>query len=482
MRKTAANTCFALILSICLVFSNLLLAQTSADSLSSKSITSYIKIVEKKVSQTDEHISNLTEKTIRKLEKQEQKLYKKLYKIDSIAANNIFSKSVNHYQQVQENVKGNVQKVGKAFSGDYIPYLDTLTNSVAFLKEGKELVNKSKELKDKVNEVSSKVSAFNNKVQQTEDIKKYIRERKEYLKQQLSRYTSLNKDLMKLNKTVFYYSQQVKEVKEALKDPKKAEQKVLALLRESKLFQDFIQKNSFLAGLFETPSNYATTGVGNLQTRGQIDQFIQTRMSTMGPNAQQQIQQNIQVGQQQLQRLKAKFPYVNNLGDMPEFEPNMEKTKQFKKRLELGSNFQTTKARTYFPTTTDIAVSLGYKLNEKSVVGVGSSIKMGWGTGFDNIRITQQGLSLRSFLDWKLKGSFWITGGYEQNYLTAFRRIEELKNKAVWKQSALIGMSKVISVKSNFFKKTKVQILYDFLWKQQVPVTQPVLFRMGYNF
>lgn len=319
-------------------------------------------------------------------------------------------------------------------------------------------------------------------MQQTEDIKKYIRERKEYLKQQLGKYTSLNKDLMKINKTVFYYSQQVKEVKEALKDPKKAEQKILALLRESKLFQDFIQKNSFLAGLFETPSNYSTTGVGNLQTRGQIDQFIQTRMSTMGSNAQQQMQQNIQAGQQQLQQLKAKFLYVNNLGEMPEFEPNMEKTKQFKKRLELGSNFQTTRARTYFPTTTDIAVSLGYKLNEKSVVGVGSSIKMGWGTGFDNIRITQQGLSLRSFLDWKLKGSFWISGGYEQNYLTAFRRIDELRNKAVWKQSALLGMSKVISVKSNFFKKTKVQILYDFLWKQQVPVTQPVLFRMGYNF
>jgi len=30
--------------------------------------------------------------------------------------------------------------------------------------------------------------------------------------------------------------------------------------------------------------------------------------------------------------------------------------------------------------------------------------------------------------------------------------------------------------------KSQVQLLYDFLWKQQVPVTQPVLFRIGYNF
>lgn len=144
MIKTAANSCFALVISACLFFPNLLLAQTSADTITSKSLTKYIETVEKKVSQIDETISKLTEKTIRKLEKQEQQLYKKLYKIDSVAANNIFSKSVTHYQQVQEKVKGNVQKVGKAFSGDYIPYLDTLTNSVAFLKEGKELVNKSK--------------------------------------------------------------------------------------------------------------------------------------------------------------------------------------------------------------------------------------------------------------------------------------------------------------------------------------------------
>jgi hypothetical protein len=469
-----------MLMSVCFLFIQEVQAQT--DTISTKNLSRYVATVKEKVEQTDKQITHLTGKTLRKLQKQEQKLYRKLYKIDSVAANNIFSKTVHHYQQAHEKVQGKVQQVGKAYNGEYISYLDTLTSSIAFLNEGKELVKKSKEIQQKVNEVSSKVSGLNNTIQQTEEIKKYIRERKEFLKQQLGKYTKLSKDLTKLNKTVFYYTQQVREVKEALQDPKKAEEKILSLLRESKFFQDFMQEHSFLAGLFEIPSNYSSASVGGLQTVQQVNQIMQTRMSAMGPNAQQQVQQNIQAAQQQLADMKKRFPMLTSTAEMPDFEPNMERTRQFKKRLEFGSNFQTVRARNFFPTTTDISLSLGYKINKNSVAGVASSVKMGWGSSFDNIRITSQGLSFRSFLDWKLKGSFWISGGYEQNYLTAFRSVNELQTKAVWKQGALIGVSKVVSVKSNFFKKTKVQVLYDFFWNQKVPVTQPVLFRMGYNF
>ncbi|MBL0357869.1 MAG: hypothetical protein IPP72_13720 [Chitinophagaceae bacterium] len=73
------------------------------------------------------------------------------------------------------------------------------------------------------------------------------------------------------------------------------------------------------------------------------------------------------------------------------------------------------KATSYFPVTSDIAVSVGYKLNDKSVIGIGASFKLGFGRGWDNIKLSSQGLGLRSFIDWKLKGSFYISGGYEQN-------------------------------------------------------------------
>ena len=107
---------------------------------------------------------------------------------------------------------------------------------------------------------------------------------------------------------------------------------------------------------------------------------------------------------------------------------------------------------------------------------------MGWGKGWNNIKITHQGVGLKSYIDWKIKGSFWISGGYEQNFKAEIKSIGQLKDLSAWQQSGLIGVSKVVSVKSKLLKKTKVQLLWDFLSYQQVPATQPILFRLGYTF
>jgi hypothetical protein len=173
----------------------------------------------------------------------------------------------------------------------------------------------------------------------------------------------------------------------------------------------------------------------------------------------------------------------NSDEEMPDgFKPNNQKTKSFLKRLELGTNVQSQKASNYFPVTSDLGLSLGYKLNDKSVIGVGASYKLGWGRNIHHINITQQGVSLRSFADWKIKGSFWLSGGYETNYRSEFQNVDQLKELNAWQQSGLIGLSKVVSLKTKFFKKTRLSFMWDFLSYQQVPRTQAVLFRVGYNF
>jgi len=106
---------------------------------------------------------------------------------------------------------------------------------------------------------------------------------------------------------------------------------------------------------------------------------------------------------------------------------------------------------------------------------------MGWGTGWNHIRITHQGIGVRSFIDWKLKGSFWISSGYEMNYRSEIRSIDQLKNQSAWRQSGLLGVSKIVTVKSKLFKKTKLQLLWDYLSYRQVPREQPIIFRIAYN-
>ena len=68
------------------------------------------------------------------------------------------------------------------------------------------------------------------------------------------------------------------------------------------------------------------------------------------------------------------------------------------------------------------------------------------------------------------------------NYKSVFRNIDELKGLDAWQASGLVGLSKVVSLKTKFFKKTKLQLLWDFLSYRQVPRTPSSVFRVGYNF
>jgi hypothetical protein len=111
---------------------------------------------------------------------------------------------------------------------------------------------------------------------------------------------------------------------------------------------------------------------------------------------------------------------------------------------------------------------------------------MGWGKDIKNIDLTTQGMGLRSFFDMKIKGSFYASGGFEYNYQPGVPPATDNGGSVIkaddWYQSGLAGVSKIISIKSKFFKKTKAQLFWDFLSYQQIPRTQPVKFRMGYSF
>jgi hypothetical protein len=219
-----------------------------------------------------------------------------------------------------------------------------------------------------------------------------------------------------------------------------------------------------------------------LQTRQQVQDMMQTRIQGLGPNAQADVQQSLGAAQAELSKLRNRFPSSGSTEDMPDFTPKDQKTKTFLQRLEYGTNIQTVKSNYFFPTTTDMALSVGYKLGEKNIIGLGASYKMGWGKDIRHIAISSEGIGFRSFADIKLKGSFFVSGGFEYNYQQPFNSLQQLKGLQQWQQSGLLGISKIVSLKTKFFKKTKLQVLWDMLSYQQVPRTQAVKFRVGYSF
>ncbi len=444
--------------------------------------------IDKEANSFEQKLNQQTERYLSKLQRQEEKLKRKLWKQDSTKAKEVFGDVKGRYDQLRNTLNqkaGQVPSTGSVYNG----HIDSLGTTMKFLQNNPAL-KEGAAITKKISSNVQSITQLQNKLNQTEQIRKQIQQRQQQLKTQLQN-TGLIKEFRKFKKEVYYYQAQVKEYQEALKDPKKLGVKMLEVAKKIPAFQDFFRRNSELASLFRLPGGSDplsnTNSFAGLQTRVDVQNMLQQRIGT-GPNSQQFMQAQAQAAQGQIQQLKNKAlqyksgTYGNGDPDMPDFKVNNQKTKSFLKRIEWGSNMQTTKGNLYFPVTSDIGLSAGFKLNDKSIIGIGASYKIGFGQNWQNISITHQGAGLRTFVDIKLKGSFWISGGGEMNYRTEFRRIDVLKDMNAWQRSALLGISKVIDVRSKFFKKTKAQVLYDFLWKEQRPRTQPVVFRLGYQF
>jgi hypothetical protein len=222
-----------------------------------------------------------------------------------------------------------------------------------------------------------------------------------------------------------------------------------------------------------------------MQTRDQVMGMIKSQIGQGGGGGAAAIQNSLNIAKQDINNLHNK---LSSLGggsgdiDMPNFKPNDQHTRTFLKRLEYGTYFQTTPATTYYPSYSDLGLTLSYNLGHSNSVGVGASYKLGWGEPIQHISLSSQGVGLRSFVDINLKKSFSLTGGYELNYLTPFESFQDIRLLSRWTPSGLIGISKTVSMKSTVFKKTQISLLWDFLSYEQTPRTQPFIFRIGYSF
>lgn len=425
-----------------------------------------------------------SEKYLHKLAKQERKLKRQLAKKDSAAANRLFANTDSTYQQLTNKFKNETGKVAR-LRNVYNGHLDSVTTSLNFLKDDK-LAGAAPEVAAKIKESLGKLEAVQGKFNQAEAVQQFLKQRQQYLKEQLSKY-GLAKTLAPLQKQVYYYRAQMDEYKKMWESPSQLEAKAIQLLSQTEVFRDFFNKNSQLASLFRLPGSSASPVGGvlatGLQTRASLQQDLMQRFGS-GPNVQRALQQGMGEAQAQINQVKDQLNKLSSGGGrdvtMPDFKPNNQKTKSFLQRLEYGTNVQTAKSNYYFPVTSDLGLSVGYKIDDKKIVGIGASYKMGWGKDIRHISISHQGLGLRSFVDLKIKGGFWISGGGELNYRSQFSTFSVLNDFSPWQKSALLGLKKKYQVRKKL--KGNVQLLYDFLYKQQVPVTQPVVFRVGYNF
>lgn len=438
--------------------------------------------VERNVAKIENKLQKTSEKVLNKVQKQEAKLKKVLSKKDSLLANTLFDPTNKVYGKLSNKIKTSTEYLSKSNLNGYVPKLDSFQTAIKFLQL--KIPGLDNEKVKSLSSLSSKINELQAKSITAVEIKQFIKERKQLISEQLSRL-GLSSKLKDLNKDVYYFQQQLNEYKNILNDPDKLTNKLLSVVRELPAFKEFMKQNSMLAQLF--PNSYDPNnlqGSPGLQTQLMVSQQLQQVTGSNGnfTNPQQIIQQQIQGGQDQLVILKDKANQVAGGSDeltMPDFKPNSQKSKSIWQRFELGLNIQSQKPNGLLPVTSDLALMIGYKVSNKSILGVGISYKIGWGKDINNIAITSQGIGLRTFVDIKLKGGFWMSGGYEQNYMQGFDKVPQLNDYSKWQQSGLLGLSKKYKIGK---KSGNLQLLWDFLSYRQIPITQPIKFRIGYVF
>ena len=316
----------------------------------------YYSKVDKRITSVNNQVTKKSLKYLARFQRQERRIQQKLQKINpDMVINNTDQK----YNELAQKLKSKTAGVTRILNGEYVPNIDSLGNSLAFLK--------------KVEGISSKADAplnsFNllqGNLQKSQEIETFITERKNQISQMLSKYSnipaSLKNQFARLNKTEFYYKTQIQTYKNDLKDPKKIEQDALVVLNKIPAFQNFMKEHGQLGNLFGIPSNYNTNqALAGLQTTDQVQKMVKSRVG-MGAGATQMLQQQVQAAQDQLSKFKNKLTQLGGgSGDitMPDFVPQNQKTRPFLKRLVFGTNIQTTRASYDFPTTSDIAGTIG---------------------------------------------------------------------------------------------------------------------------
>ncbi len=364
----------------------LLVGITTAKAQNSASIDQIIsfpnklfKILDKKTSGIEGKLSKTTERYLNKLSKQEKKLKKKLLKKDSLLAQSLFGDIDDRYRKL----KNTTDKAG-SYTSVYSGHLDSLTTAIGFLKHTNLSESSNTQQIDKL---LGQYKGLRGKLNTSDHIRKQLLIRQQLLKEQFQKL-GMMKELKRFRKEVYYYQAQVREYKEVIENPNKIEVKLMEMVTKLPQFKSFFARNSQLGQLFSLSggSSVSTVSLQGLQTRASLNKLLVNRFGA-GTQAIQQLQQTIHGAQPNLKTLKEKISQYSkgSLGsssdevDIPGFKPNNQKTKSFKDRLEFGTNLQTVKSNRFFPSTSDIGLSIGYKLNDKSIIGVGSAYKMGKG-------------------------------------------------------------------------------------------------------
>jgi len=443
----------------------------------------YLKNIDKKVTLYSSQITGKTEKTLTRLSRWETKIHTLLLKTAPATAERLFGNNQPTFASLLAQYKKG-EALGLQYQQTYNKYQDDLSTSLKYISQQKDELNASVINKAKAN--AGKLKQLSSEQDNSEAISAFIKERKKQIRQQAIQQLGKSKYFTKMSKESYYYTETLQNYKEHFSTSEKSEETVKGILGKIPGFDKFCAGNSQLASMFASPSSFpglssgsSTPIVNGIPSRAALQSFMQTAMPGLNTNPLEKLQ--VPDVKEAADAWQEKITGLGGLGkkEVPEFKPNNQHSKPLKKRLEYGFDFQFGQSENSHPTVANISAKIGYKFNDKFSSGIGLNYVLGLGRGWDKLRLSHEGLGIRTYVKMNIKKGFDVQGGSEWNH-QKFLNLRQLKVKEQWQQAALIGFAKNYSLKKKL--KGSVQLLYDFLANQHLPLSSPVIFRFGYGF
>ena len=384
----------------------------------------YFNSSSKRSDNLNKRIERTNRKYLKKYFKEENKLHKKLCKIDPALADNLFS--INNdplfYHQNDKNIIKYLEN--RSAPTEYFPQHDSLKTALSFLNAKNKKLSGIDSLKS--SDALLKSLNLDTNLLNSSRLQGYFRERKLNFNESLIKYPELKNNYVQIDKLNFYYHEQISEYKNMFGDLSNIDEKVLKILSGNSEFKKLLANTGQLSAFSAVPQDWGKS-IEGLQTIIETKGIMNTSIADLGSEAKNVVEQNMKPMMTSVEKLKSgDYGNISNAADIPSFKPSALKTKPFANRLSSGYNFQLNQSNYGFPATATTGLQVDYKLTSKIKPGIGVSYILGMGSGWDNINFTQQGIGLRSFVDYKISNILYISGGYERNYLPPSNQKKEL--------------------------------------------------------
>ncbi len=465
----------------------------------------------------------IQDRLLRKLRRQEQKMLRRLQKTDSALYNRYLQNPLS-YDSIGKMISDSslIKKMARRKNSlaDSLRRLENFVKSkTASLDQLGSLSQKlpgnlSEKLPGQLNTADIPGTGYLADIQQQLNMQQQVKDLLQQKAGQLENWSGGKSiaGLKNIQKQVYYAGEQIKAWKRLADEPDEAEEKALEYLQGLPGFEQSLAAPGPYSGL-SPDATEADLRKAGYQTRKMTEDMLQAKLGNSAQGLQQkmtdqlqqyqqklaggkigELQQKAKTAKEGLQQLKETKEELGSI-KKPAFRPNPQRAKPFIQRWSVQYNMQTFRASAdgLRPALLELGGGLSYKHNRWLSLAAGIALPIGLGKDWQNLRLSYEGISLRTSLTGDWQYGIALQGGYERvwgpvNRAYVAKETPEVSQQAGdgWAQQAFgagqqvayIGVKKAYKINSQW--KGSIMLGYNFLAGQGYN-RSPFMLRFGWE-